>query len=62
MTRDLSSIVLGVPYDMPVRGNVVILTPAQTSVLLGEYRMADGKLMTVSDDGTMLVAKLDHAL
>ncbi|MEP6507248.1 MAG: serine hydrolase domain-containing protein [Gemmatimonadales bacterium] len=59
VTRDLSSIVLGQPYDMPVRGTVVKLTPAQTSVLLGEYRMADGKLMTVSDDGTMIVAKLE---
>lgn len=59
VTRDLSSIVLGLPYDMPVRGKVVKLAPAQISVLLGEYRMADGKLMTVSDDGTMIVAKLE---
>lgn len=59
VTRDLSSIVFGLPYDMPVRGKVVKLTSEQIAVLLGEYRMADGKLLTVSDDGTMLVAKLD---
>ena len=59
VTRDLSSIVFGLPYDVPVRGKVVKLTPTQKAPLLGDYRTADGKLLAVSDDGTMLVAKLE---
>jgi hypothetical protein len=55
--RDLSAIVLGKPYDLPVRGTVVKLTPNQTAALTGEYKMADGRTLTVSA-GDMLMAKL----
>jgi CubicO group peptidase (beta-lactamase class C family) len=57
VSRDLSQIALGDPYDLPVRGKVVELTPEQIAPLVGEYRMADGKVLTVSVD-KMLMAKL----
>jgi CubicO group peptidase (beta-lactamase class C family) len=57
VTHDLSAIALGQPYDMPVRGTVVKLSPGQIAPLLGEYRQADGKVLTISA-GDMLTAKL----
>lgn len=56
-THDLSAIVLGQPYDMPVRGKVVTLTADQIAPLLGEYKQADGKVLAISM-GDMLTAKL----
>ena len=58
IARDLSAIVLGTPYDMPVRGNVIKLTPEQTATLVGEYKMADGKILTVTNEPDYLTAKL----
>lgn len=57
VTHDLSAIVLGQPYDMPVRGKVVALPPEKIAPLLGEYRQADGKVLSISS-GDMLTAKL----
>lgn len=58
VVRDLSAITLGLPYDLPVRGTVVKLTPEQTSALTGEYRMSDGKVLSVGVED-MLIAKLE---
>ena len=57
VSRDLSSIALGAPYDMPVRGTVVKLTPEQTAKLKGEYKMADGTVLTI-DESDMLTAEI----
>jgi hypothetical protein len=57
VSRDLSQIALGKPFDLPVRGTVVKLTPEQTAALTGEYKMADGRPFTVTA-GDMLTAKL----
>ena len=57
ISRDLSSIALGAPYDMPVRGKVVKLTQEQTATLKGEYKMADGTVLTV-DESDMLTAEI----
>lgn len=57
VSRDLTSIVFGAPYDLPVRGKVVNLTPAQTARLHGEYRMADGTLLTIGESD-MLTAEI----
>jgi CubicO group peptidase (beta-lactamase class C family) len=57
VSRELSQITLGEPYDLPVRGKVVELTPDQLAPLVGEYKTADGRVLTVSVE-KMLMAKL----
>jgi CubicO group peptidase (beta-lactamase class C family) len=57
--RDVSAIALGQPYDLPVRGKVVTLTAAEVAPLEGEYRMTDGKLLTVVNAPDYLTAKLE---
>lgn len=57
VTHDLSAIALGLPYDMPVRGKVIKLTPEQIAPLLGDYKQADGKVLSISA-GDLLTAKL----
>lgn len=59
IARDVTAIVLGTPYDMPVRGKVVQLAAAQTARLEGEYRMADGKRLTIRRDPDYLTAELE---
>lgn len=58
VARDLTAITLGTPWDMPVRGSVVKLTPDQISNLTGDYKMGDGKLLTIRQE-TLLTAKLE---
>jgi CubicO group peptidase (beta-lactamase class C family) len=57
IVRDLTAITFGEPWDMPVRGNVVSLTPDQLSKLTGEYAMSDGTPFSVRVED-MLVAEL----
>ncbi|MBV9217362.1 MAG: serine hydrolase [Acidobacteria bacterium] len=58
--RDVSAIMLGTPYDMPVRGKVVTLSDEQFQNLTGVFKMADGKTLTVSKKpGDMLTAELE---
>jgi len=56
--RDISSIVLGLPYDMPVRGKVVERDPAAMARLEGEYKMADGAILTVKSEPDFLTASI----
>lgn len=58
IVRDVSAIILGTPYDMPVRGNVIKLTAEQIAKLEGDYKMADGKLLTIRNEPDFLTAKL----
>ena len=58
IVRDISSIILGLPYDMPVRGTVEKLTDEEVSRLVGEYKTADGKTLTVSKEPEYITAKL----
>ncbi|HEX4959889.1 MAG TPA: serine hydrolase domain-containing protein [Thermoanaerobaculia bacterium] len=58
IARDVTAIVLGTPYDMPVHGKVVQLTAEQFAKLEGEYKMADGKLLTVRKESDLLSAEL----
>jgi CubicO group peptidase (beta-lactamase class C family) len=57
--RDLTAITFGLPFDMPVRGTFMTLTPAQYAPLLGEYKVADGRKLTITYED-MLVAKLEN--
>ena len=61
IARDVSAIVLGTPYDPPVRGRVVTLTAEQIAVLEGDFRMPDGKLLTIRNAPDYLTAKLTDA-
>ncbi|MBX7221007.1 MAG: beta-lactamase family protein [Blastocatellia bacterium] len=56
--RDLTAIVFGAPYDMPVQGKMVQLTEAQTGQLLGEYQTTQGKLLVVGQDPDYLTAEI----
>lgn len=59
VVRDGSAIVLGEPWDMPVSGSVATLTPADYERLVGVYRMADGKTLTVTKEPDLLTAALE---
>jgi CubicO group peptidase (beta-lactamase class C family) len=58
INRALTAITFGEPWDMPVRGTFMTLTADEYPPLLGEYRMSDGRKLTVTF-GEMLTAKLD---
>jgi CubicO group peptidase (beta-lactamase class C family) len=59
IVRDVSAIVLGQPWDMPVSGRVVTLAPDEFSRLEGVYAMADGKKLTVTKEKDLLTAALE---
>lgn len=56
--RDISSIVLGLPYDMPVRGRVVERDPTAMARLEGEYKMTDGAILTVKNEPDFLTVSV----
>lgn len=58
IVRDISAIVWNAPYDMPVRGTVIKLTADQIGELEGDYKTADGKLLTIRNAPDFLTAKL----
>ncbi len=58
IARDVSAILLGTPYDMPVRGKVIKLDTEQIAKLEGKYKMADGKILTIRNEPDFLTAKL----
>ncbi len=58
IVRDVTAIVLDTPFDMPVRGQVVKLSVEQVARLEGVYKMADGKLLTISNAPDFLTAEL----
>ena len=58
IARDVTSILLGKPYDMPVRGKVVKLDEQQVAPLLGDYQMADGKTLTIRKGPEHLIAEI----
>lgn len=58
ITTALLAIARGQPYDMPVSGKPVSLSDAELAPLLGEYRTADGAVLTVSRNGRLLNASL----
>lgn len=59
--RDVSAMVLGKPYDMPVRGKLALLNDEQYKALEGEYKTTDGKQLIVRKDKDLLVAVLKGA-
>lgn len=59
VVRDSCAIVLGEPWDMPVRGDVGTLTPGETARLEGRYAMADGRVLTVRKGPELLEAELE---
>ncbi|MBW8874579.1 MAG: beta-lactamase family protein [Acidobacteria bacterium] len=58
IARDVTAIVLGKPYDLPVHGKVVQLTAEQFAKLEGDYKMTDGKLLTVRKQPDLLTAEI----
>ncbi len=59
VVRDVSAMVLGLPWDMPVHGAVVALIPEEYARLEGVYAMPDGKTLTVSKEKDLLTATLE---
>ena len=53
---DITSIVFGKPYDMPVEGKVKQLTDEIAAPLLGDYKFQDGTTLSITRDPTMLAA------
>jgi CubicO group peptidase (beta-lactamase class C family) len=58
VVRDATAIVLGEPWDMPVTGAVVTLSPEEDARLEGVYATADGKTLTVKREPDFLTAEL----
>ncbi len=58
ISRDITAIVLGTSYDLPVRRKVIKLAAEQILALEGDYKMADGKVLTVHNEPNFLTAKL----
>jgi CubicO group peptidase (beta-lactamase class C family) len=56
--RDISAIVFGKPYDMPVRGNVVKLSADQFAKFVGDYKMSDGAILTIGSEPDNLSARI----
>ena len=59
VVRDVSALVLGEPWDMPVAGAVATLAPGDYARLEGVYAMADGKTLTVTKEKDLLTAALE---
>ncbi len=57
ITRDLTAIVMGNPYDLPVRGTVVTLNQTEIARLEGEYKMTDGSRVTIRKEPDYLIAE-----
>jgi CubicO group peptidase (beta-lactamase class C family) len=47
-THDIAAVVLGKPYDLPVKGTVVVLDGAAQARVAGQYLFSDGSLLKVS--------------
>lgn len=47
IVRDVTAVVFGKPYDLPVRGRLATLDAAQFAALVGDYKTADGKTLKV---------------
>jgi CubicO group peptidase (beta-lactamase class C family) len=56
--RDVTAIVLGEPWDMPVSGTPAELSPGDYGRLEGVYAMADGRVLTVTKEKDLLTAEL----
>jgi len=50
ITRDLTQIVFGLPYDVPRSHKVIPLDATRTARFTGDYQLSDGRLMTISWD------------
>ncbi|MBX7173342.1 MAG: beta-lactamase family protein [Pyrinomonadaceae bacterium] len=58
IARDVTSITLGTPFDMPVRGKVIKLSAEQIAKLEGDYKMKDGRILNIKNGMEFLTAKL----
>jgi len=58
IARDLSSMVFGEVWDMPIRGRTVTLDGAALGRLEGDYRLADSSVVTVRNQPDYLTAQL----
>lgn len=59
VVRDVTAIVLGDAWDMPVSGTVATLAPEDYVRLEGVYAMADGRTLTVVKKPDLLTAALE---
>jgi CubicO group peptidase (beta-lactamase class C family) len=59
VVRDVSAMVLGLPWDMPVSGSVAALSTEEYARLEGIYAMADGRKLTVTKKPDLLTAELE---
>ena len=59
IVRDLSAIALGQPFDLPVRGRLATLAPADYARLEGDYDLGDGRTYVVRKDEDLLTVHLE---
>lgn len=58
IVREITSITLGMPFDMPVRGKVTKLSAEQIAKLEGNYKMKDGSILNIKNEPDFLMAKI----
>lgn len=58
IVRDITAILYDKPYDMPVRGKLAHLTPAQITSLEGEYKNSNGTVLSVKNTPEFLTAAM----
>ncbi len=56
IVRDVSAIILGKPFDMPVRGAMIPLSKVEVQALEGEYQTKDGGRILISNGPEYLTA------
>jgi CubicO group peptidase (beta-lactamase class C family) len=58
IARDVTAIVVGTSFDMPVHGDVITLDEAQIARLTGDYATEDGRTLNVRKEPDYLTAEL----
>jgi hypothetical protein len=58
IVRDVTAIVFGRPYDLPVSGKLATLSAEQIAALVGTYRTADGGVLSVRKEPDYLTAEI----
>jgi CubicO group peptidase (beta-lactamase class C family) len=58
ITRDLNAAVFNAPYDPPVTGTEVTISPEDKRRIVGAYKTGDGSTACVSDGGSMMQVEI----
>jgi CubicO group peptidase (beta-lactamase class C family) len=58
IVRDVTAIVFGKPYDLPVSGKLTTLSAEQIAALVGNYKTTDGEMLNIRKETDYLTAEI----